>query len=92
MDDTITEAVSTLTSSASASSSSSSSIPPPSDAYSDKQHSLLTRWTDGLYIPKELVRQAMAPLPNGERRRILDLGTSGGAWAVDIALVRSCLF
>ncbi|KAG8880755.1 hypothetical protein FRB97_000548 [Tulasnella sp. 331] len=56
------------------------------DHYRDKQHAVLTRKIGGLYIPKELVRERLAPTADGRKRKLLDLGTSGMNWAIDMAL------
>ncbi|KAG9006605.1 hypothetical protein FRB94_000531 [Tulasnella sp. JGI-2019a] len=56
----------------------------------DKQHAVLTRTIEGLYIPKELVRDRLASDPTDagtvRKKRVLDLGTSGANWAIDMAL------
>ncbi|EJD53301.1 S-adenosyl-L-methionine-dependent methyltransferase [Auricularia subglabra TFB-10046 SS5] len=47
----------------------------------DKQHLMLLVAIGGLYIAKDTVRRALAP-EEGVQRRILDLGTGGGNWAI----------
>ena len=52
---------------------------------SDKQHRLLSLAVDGLYYPKELVREVLAD--DGTEKSILDLGTGAGKWAIGMAEV-----
>ncbi|KZV85115.1 S-adenosyl-L-methionine-dependent methyltransferase [Exidia glandulosa HHB12029] len=47
----------------------------------DKQHLMHLIAIGGLYIAKDAVRRALAP-EAGVQRRILDLGTGGGNWAI----------
>lgn len=50
----------------------------------DKQHSVLTLALNGLYPCPDIVEAVLAPT-DGEPKRILDLGSGTGVWAMEMA-------
>lgn len=49
------------------------------------QHEMVKKAINGLYDNPQLVKDALSPKADGSRRRVLDVGTGPGSWAIDMA-------